>query len=247
MGIPVGFCAPWIDADRLCCPDAPDGEDCATGDPIVTTYAWSDDELIVAATGILFRATCQLYPGLCDVTVRPCAHCNCGRNKCGCGRYFYITLQDSYPVTEINEVKIDGNVVDSSTYRIDDFKQLVRLDGQCWPTCNDLSLDSTEPQTFDVSYTAGREPPIELQMACAELACEMKRACNGQSCGLPRNVTSVSRQGVSMNIDALESAVNGAVTGLAVVDNVVRQYNCQRQRSRVWHPSLDKPRQVFPS
>jgi len=246
MGVPVEFCEPWTTPDKLCCPDAV-SVDCETGDPVVASYAWTDEELIEAATGILYRATCSLYPGHCEVTVRPCGYCSCNRKKCGCGRYIYIDLQEKYPIVSIDEVLIDGEVVPESSYRLDDYHRLVRTDGACWPACNDLILEATEPRTFQVSYTAGRLPPIELQMAAAELACEMKRACNGFDCRLPRNVTHVSRQGISMDITALEGAVSGRVSGLAMVDSAVSQYNCSRARARVWHPSLQGPRQVFPT
>lgn len=248
MGVPVEFCEPWVTADRLCCPDADPVVDCLTGEPTPVTYAWTDDELIEAATGILFRQTCHLFPGYCTITIRPCAYCTChNRHRCSCGRYVYIDLQDRYPVISIDEVLIDGVVVDPATYRVDDYHRLVRIGGECWPRCNDLSENTPAPNTFSVTYTAGRRPPIELQMAAAELACELKRACNGLDCRLPRNVTHVSRQGVSMDISAVEDAVSGSVSGLASVDIAVRRYDCARAKGRVWHPSLRRGRGVFPS
>lgn len=248
MGIPVEICEPWTTPDKLCCPDAEPTIPCEGGDPIVPTYAWTDLELIQAATGILFRATCHLFPGHCQITVRPCGECDCGHGgPCPCGRYFFISLQDRYPVISVDEVLIDGVVVPPASYRVDDYHRLVRLDGACWPRCQDLIEPTTEPNTFEVTYTAGRRPPIQLQMAAAELACEMKRACNGSDCRLPRNVTSVSRNGVTMNLDAVEAAVAGGVSGLAIVDAAVSQYDCVRSKNRVWHPNLNKPRGVFPS
>jgi hypothetical protein len=246
VSVPIDFCEPWTTVDKLCCPDA-EPVDCVTGEPVVATYAWTDDELIEAATGILFRQTCSLFPGHCILTVRPCPTCDCPRRHCGCGRYPFISLNDRYPVISVDAVNVDGVTLDPGDYRVDDFHRLVRLDGECWPRCNDLLLPDDQPRTFSVIYTAGRRPPVQLQMAAAELACELKRACNGLDCRLPQNVTRVSRQGVSMDISALETAVNGGVSGLAAVDMAVRQYNCNRAKGRVWHPGLSKPRQVFPT
>jgi len=246
VGVPIEFCEPWTTVDRLCCPDL-EPVDCVTGEPVAATYAWTDDELIDAATGILFRQTCSLFPGLCVIRVRPCVQCSCNRSPCGCGRYSFVDLQDRYPVINVDEVLIDGVVVDPATYRVDDYHRLVRLNGQCWPVCQDLSLPETEVGTFAVEYTAGRQAPLQLQMAAAELACELKRACNGLDCRFPSNVTHVSRQGVTMDISAVEAAVNGGVSGLAAVDIAVGQYNCARSKSRVYHPQLAKPRQVYPS
>lgn len=246
MGVPVEFCEPWTDVEHLCCPDLVP-VDCETGLPDPAVYVWTDEELIEAASGMLFRQTCHLFPGHCQIAVRPCGYCGCNRHRCGCGRYVFVDLQDRYPVISVDEVKVDGVVVDPSKYRVDDYHRLVRTDGACWPVCNDLTLADTEPNTFSVKYTAGRRPPIELQMAAAELACELKRACNQLDCRLPRNVTQVSRAGVTMNIDALEAAINGGVSGIPIVDAAVGRYNCARIKSRVWHPSLRGPRQVFPS
>ncbi len=249
MASPVEFCEPWIDADRLCCPDDAGSAPCSDPDADVVepTYLWSDDELIEAATGILFRATCRLFPGECPLVVRPCPPCSC-HDRCHCGRpYHFIVLSERYPVTAVTAVKIDGVTLDPSEYRVDDHHRLVRLGGERWPTRQDLELPDTEVGTFSVAFTAGRVPPIQLQMACAELACELKRACGGMSCNLPRSVTSVARQGVTLNIDALEAAVTGSATGLAMVDNVVAQYNCKRSRARVWHPSLSNERGVHPT
>lgn len=246
MGVPVDRCEPWVTEDRLCCPDAAT-VDCETGLPVAATYAWSDAELIEIASNMLYRQTCHLFPGHCQITVRPCAYCSCNRAFCGCGRYVFIDLQDRYPVISVDEVLVDGVVVPPTSYRVDDYHRLVRTDGECWPGCNDLTLPDTEPSTFSVTYTAGRRPPIELQMAAAELACELKVACSGSDCRFPANVTSVNRQGVTLNIDALEAAVTEGVSGLAVVDAAVRRYNCQRAKSAVRHPGLRGNRGVYPS
>ena len=247
MGIPVEFCEPWTTADKLCCEDVV-GVDCETGEPVVSTYAWSDAELIEAASAILFRATCRLYPGLCEVTIRPCVSCRCNQSPCDCARrYPFIDLQERYPVVSVDEVLVDGVALPVNAYRVDDYHRLVRVDGECWPRCNNLVDPTTDVGTMQVSYTAGRQPPVELRMAAAELACEMKRACSGGDCSFPRNVTSVTRQGVTMNVAALEAAVGAFGTGLAFVDATVAQYDCRRTRSRVSHPSLSKPRQVFPT
>ncbi len=243
---PIAFCEPWTTPEKLCCPDAVP-IDCVTGDEVPATYAWTDEELIEAATGILFRQTCSLFPGHCQITVRPCTFCSCRHNKCGCGRYIYVDLQDRYPVISVDEVLIDGETFDEDSYRVDDYHRLVRTDGACWPSCNDFTRPDSEPGTFSVTYTAGRRPPIELQMAAAELACELKRACNGLDCRFPANVTHVSRQGITMDIGGIEAAVSGGSTGLAAVDIAVLRYNCARVKGRVWHPSLHKPRQIFPS
>lgn len=243
MGIPVDYCEPWTTPERLCCPDAT-ATDCGTGEEVPVTYAWTDDELIEAASGMLFRATCGLFPGHCELTVRPCVRCGCGRWPCGCGRYRFVDLQDRFPVISVESVLIDGEEVDPATYRLDDYRRLVRLGADVWPTCNDLALPSTDPGTFEVRYIAGRRPPIELQMAAAELTCELKRACNGLACRLPANVTRVTRNGITLEIGALEDALRAGVSGVAMVDAAIRRYDCTRAKARVWHPGLRQARQI---
>lgn len=246
MGIPIEYCEPWTTSDRLCCPDAV-YTDCVTDEIVATTYAWTDEELINAATGMLFRLTCGLFPGYCTITIRPCPDCRCGKTRCSCGQYRFISLQDRYPVISVDQVLINGVALDPAAYRVDDYQRLVRIDGECWPRCNDLSLPDSEANTFSVTYTAGRRPPIELQMAAAELACELKRACAGVECRLPANVTRVSRQGVTLDLQSAEAAAAAGVSGIAIVDAAVRRYNCARASARVWHPSLSSPGGVYPS
>jgi hypothetical protein len=145
------------------------------------------EEVNSAATRTLWELSGRRYAGQCDRTVRPCGANICGfqvlsrghiiapwstslwgsglwdgyfwgGRPCGCMPLSRVHLS-GYPVREIVTVKIDGIVVDPSTYRLDEWRWLTRLDGAKWPNCQRLDRDDTEDGTFSVRYTYGQNPP----------------------------------------------------------------------------------------
>lgn len=156
---------------------------------------------------------------------RDTSFCGCNRvRSCGCKRPSEIRLPGS-PVTQIAEVKIDGEVIPSTRYRVDDYRWLVYLpespgaERQGWPCCQDVTLDDGMPDTWSVSYFYGNNPPMGGVRAASALACQLALACVGdESCQLPERVTSLTRQGVSLAIlDPLTLFADG-LTGLNSVD-----------------------------
>lgn len=237
-------CTPWTTVDRLCCDDLPNVGGPCDDAPTPATYAWTDEELIGAASKILFEMTGRRFPGLCEVKLRPCDPCRTCGDCCEC-RYEFIPLVGVYPVTEIVEVLIDGAVVPPASYRVDEYTRLVRTDGQRWPRWQNLGADPTVlgERSFQITYMTGRPVPADLQYAAALLACELKRACNGQGCGLPDRVQSVVRDGVSYQmLDAAEVAFNGSF-GVPLIDAIVKNYKPAKKVSqlttRIMHPLMD--------
>ena len=92
---------------------------------------------------------------------------------------------------------------------------------QGWPCCTRLDLADTEEDTWSITYTYGQNPPIGGIRAAAVLACELTLAFQPETvnqCRLPKRVTSITRQGVSMAIlDPLTLFADG-LTGLSEVD-----------------------------
>lgn len=155
--------------------------------------------------------------------------CSCNRGQCGCSRLSEVTL-GVYPVAAVTKVMVDGVELDDSLYRVDDFKYLVRLpdpDGSNpgWPCCQNLNLDATEDGTFEVSVTYGSMPDGAGKRAAAALACQLLRARSGDDCKLPDNVTALSRQGVSMNIQAVANLLDTGTTGVPEADRWLRAVN----------------------
>lgn len=216
-------CSPWTNPCRLCCQGVTETHQC---DNSVTedTYSWNDYDYILAASNILFEKTCYLFPGVCENKVWPCSRCSCRHHPCACGLYSAVELPTDYDVLSIVEVKIGNTVIDPSAYRVERRNWLVRLDGQVWPVANSFGLPDTNVEEFTVSYEHGRIPPIQLKMAAAELACHLKKACDGDKCDLPANVTHIARRGVEIDLVDLQEMMKSGSTGLPMVDFAVSMY-----------------------
>jgi hypothetical protein len=217
-------CAPWITPADLCCDVDGTTIDCATGLPTPLVYPWTDDDLILAASNILFARTCFLYPGVCTATVWPCIdRCNGQSYPCArCCDVSTVELPTDYPVISIVAVTEDGVTLDPSTYRIERTNHLVRTDGLPWQR-NTFGLTTCSPDSVEttIEYTFGAAPPIELKMAVGELVCELKKACNGADCGLPAPVKALSRRGVSIELTDLTELLKSGATGLPLVDHAL--------------------------
>jgi hypothetical protein len=185
---------------------------------------------------------------------------NCGdNNPCGCAPLSRVLLS-GYPVREVLEVKIDGDIVDPDTYRLDERRWLVRTrttaDEQAlmWPSCQALDLPDTEDGTFSVTYKYGMDPPIIAQHAAQELACQFFRLCSSDAdCVLPANVSRTTRLGVTTERGSVLSwfysrrMERGWATGMATVDAFLSAYASEAQRRRpvTWSP--DGARYARPS
>lgn len=254
MAVPdSGICTPWAAEADVCSPC-----DDYTFDTGVLV------DMLDVASEVLFNLTGRQWPGICCETVRPCGvrsasatpyrdrarnqlagWCGCNQPRaCACRRLPELRLPN-YPVVEVTEVKIDGAVLPTDEYRVDDWRYLVRLpdpddERPGWPCCQDLALADTEADTWSVTYTYGADPPAGGVHAAARLGCELALACNPEAvaagqCRLPMNVSSVVRQGVSMEfgvvLDPTALFTDGR-TGLPEVDLWVASVNHGRRQRR---------------
>lgn len=209
---------------------------------------------------------------VCPVTVRPCAarcidgtwadapvtgssgtfvpglnmsgkwvnSCGCRSTDCSCAPLSIAKLIG--PVGRIAEVRVDGAVLDPTAYRVDNGYELVRLDGGVWPVCQDMTKPVTEPGTFAVSYYMGVAPDNIASFAAGLLAVEYAKACTGKKCALPANVVGITRQGVSIEVQA--GLFPGNSSGIQAVDAYVFTLNPHGLRSapRVSSPDFNRPR-----
>ncbi len=154
--------------------------------------------------------------------------CYC-QNECSCTKLSEINLPN--PVCTIEQVKIDGVIVDPATYRVDNFRKLVRLGSDIWPRCNNLTLEDTEIGTWSVTLTYGIPPPELVLMGAAEMAGEIIKQAVGKPCKLPQRMSSVTRQGITVSfLDDMQFLDKG-LTGMYWVDLAARTYNpCRLQR-----------------
>lgn len=231
-------CTAWITDDDLCC-------DVTGVDAAILARS------INAATDLLSTAIDGIFQGSCERTVQPCARenhedawrwwdsawgtwegtCSCNQPvRCGCRRLAEIKLSSTYPIREVTEVKIDGDILDPSLYEIRDHRWLRRLpdsdgDNPGWPCCATQDLPDTEDDTFYVTFTVGTPVPDSGVIAAAALACELVKLCTGDAtCLLPKRAVSASRQGVSIQLGALSDLFARKSTGIYEVDLFLAMY-----------------------
>lgn len=152
-------------------------------------------------------------------------------NGCSCSVVSEALLPD--PVTSVVQVKVDGAVLDSSAYRVDNYRKLIRTDGSQWPLCNDLTKDDTQAGTWSVTVQFGEPVPTLGQIALGELACNFAKLLSGNTdCQLPKAVQQLVRQGVTLNfIDPNEVFKTGHV-GLYLCDLFIETMNPHGLSSR---------------
>lgn len=231
---------------------------------------------VEVATEVLWGLSGRQF-GYCTTTVRPCRRtCNdlwlatwgdymyplpaliggrwynltCGvcSDSCSCTELSEVVLPDT--VAEIVSVKLDGSPMVTGAYRVDNGHLLVRTDGGRWPYCQDLSKPDTQLNTWSVTAKYGAPVPSAGQLAVGELACELAKSLSGDgTCRLPRNVTQVQRQGVTINYAKVAEAMKEGSLGLYLVDLFLTTFNPNRlqQGARVYNIDQPRPRmQTWP-
>lgn len=207
----------------------PCGEDCFSSFPAWPLAGWSNPGWSWPFPALVGGRWINLACGYCG-------------NHCSCTTVHRIRLPS--PVATVDEVKVDGAVLDPSAYRVDDWKWLVRLDGESWPRCNDLNLADTEVGTWSVTASYGEMVPTLGSLAVGQLANEIYKACpgsTGSSCLPLATVRQVTRQGVTtVHFDAETAFAKGKI-GLYFPDLFLATYNPSgRRRAKIYN--IDKPR-----
>lgn len=164
----------------------------------------------------------------------------CGAG-CTCKARCEVALDG--PVNSVSAVAVDGVAVAPSAYRVEDRRLLVRIDGQCWPSCVE---QGTAVPGFTVTYLRGDPIPPAVQAAAELLACEYAKACVGGDCALPERLTSLTRQGISVEVAQDNDDVFTGLTGIPQVDRVIADENPGKLHSRpqVLSPDLVPARVV---
>lgn len=248
-------CNPYVTHEELlaCCSNVAEG-------------ATEEDTLISRqlASEFMFYRTAMQYPGTCTETIRPCYACSpcsddgppyeatiidgrmynirCTGNACNCEDKCEIRLPDS-PVASVDEVKIDGVVLDPAAYGLYN-DVLARVDGGCWPYCNELYLATTEEGTWSVTYTFGYEAPQLIKTAAAVLACHWQDMCSDSdscnACRIPKNATTMNRAGTTYQLltpAAMQTFTgNALLVGITEVDYAIQTFNPKgfRRMARIY-------------
>lgn len=158
--------------------------------------------------------------------------CGCAGDGCSCTKVHEVLLPTSVGVGRVDSVVLDGVTLDPSTYRIDNSNRLVRTDGEDWPVCQDMNKDSGE-DTFLVTYLDGNPVDGVGAYVAGTLAAEFAKACVNKDCALPANVQSITRQGVTLELDP--EMFTGGITGVRTVDSYIR----------IWNPTSALPSGIY--
>lgn len=237
----ANHCAPWATSP-----------DCVPGPPGAAT-----DRAVAIASELLWRLTGRQF-GVCPVTIRPCRRscvttyspviyaewrdmpCGGCATTCACTEICEINLAG--PVAAVTEVRVNGVVLSAGTvWRLDDGYRLTRVDGGCWPACQDLRLPATDPGTFAVTYQQGIPVPEGGKLAVSLFAREILKACSGSACQLPARVREITRQGMTMTVMGDVAELDQGLTGIPMVDMWIRSVNPDRQRGPAWVWTPDVP------
>lgn len=204
-----------------------------------------EDENVIAAVQdaslVLFYLTGRQFNGTGETTVYPDCRCNeCSPRALNLGLW---------PVTAITGVRIDGVDEDPDDFHVDEYKYIVRNDGEAFPQCGNWyaetggAYDNADDRwVFEVTVEHGLTPPPLVTRATLALACSLyaDSACNGDGCALPDRVTAVTRQGVSFEVADFIGLLTQGVTGIYPVDLAVKVFNPSKLQSPsfVWSPDL---------
>jgi len=149
-----------------------------------------------------------------------CGGCS---GTCSCTEMSIALLPS--PVASVVSVKINGQTLPVTGYRVDNYRELVRLGGFTWPICQDMTLPDTADNTWSVTVSVGEEVPTIGRMAVGELAMEIMRSCLGEACAIPRNATSVTRQGITIDFPTIYDLLDRKLLGLYNADLFISTYN----------------------
>lgn len=163
--------------------------------------------------------------------------CGCKPSGCSCTMLSEVILPG--PVGGIESVMIDGVLLPTTAYRVDNGSLLVRLDGEPWPDCQDMNAPADGEGAFAVRYYRGAAPNIMTNRAAGLLAAEFYQACAGNDCALPNSVVGVVRQGVEYELEPTDFPEGK--TGIKAVDALIRIYNPYKRKAPTRIASPDAP------
>lgn len=163
------------------------------------------------------------------------------RNNGRLGSTCCRVLLSHRPIASIMTVESEGVALDPAEYVLEG--SWLRSRNGCWPVvavCDDPALI--------VTYQSGVSFPAGTGAAVGEVACEYLTALQGGQCRLPSRATSITRQGVTVTLEAVQQFTrNGQFMaqrriGLPVTDAWLESVvgNGPRVASRVYSPDLPR-------
>jgi hypothetical protein len=135
-------------------------------------------------------------------------------------------------ITEVEQVTINGELF--TAWMLSPGGWLERTDGDRWQK----AFDDTQ-----VTYTYGTPPPEGGVTAATQLANEIRLyECGDNSCQLPKRVTSITRQGMTIAVIDPMNFFKIGRTGIYAVDLWLVSVNpsSRMRRARVFSPDLPR-------
>ena len=164
----------------------------------------------------------------------------CQHTPTDCSCAALATLNVPTEVAEILTIWDDGASLTEGADWLgyNGYTKLVRLGGSDWPTCQDYTVAYNAAGALTIEYVPGVYPSSVGLVAAGTMASEFAKALTGGKCKLPSAITSLTRNGISL--DYQEGYFPNNVTGMIVVDTYVSSLNPNslRQSPVVWSPDL---------
>lgn len=207
-----------------------------TCDPITLSKLIYWDSRAYLTFGAPNLGVLSFFPTLIDGQVFN-IQCGCPQGCCKCRADCEFKLPG--PVCTVDSVTVDGVVLDPSKYRVYD-GYILAFDSDSCPGCQDYNLDAGEVGTWSVTYSVGTPVPADIELAAGLYANEVLKSLLGdKSCALPERVQQVARQGTTVAFLDPTDLLNEGLTGLRLVDQIIRSVNPYQlhQPPRVWSPS----------
>lgn len=217
--------------------------------PCTAKPAGTSDELEAAAINgaqALLWARTGRRLGLCSGTewYAPVGRTVCGSTMGIVGRW--LATRDAHsdcaihlaqqPVQYIDSVSLQGVPLSRDEWVLRD-GMLLRV-GSCWP-----ASDGVDIGTVEVTYTWGLPIHDALWGLCAlamgEVAMELLHGACGGACKLPSRAISVTRQNVTIQMQAA-SDIDFGLLGMPLADSLINTVNPGHltQRSQVFSPDM---------
>ncbi|AKJ72557.1 head-tail adaptor [Gordonia phage GMA2] len=96
-----------------------------------------------------------------------------------------------------------------------------------------------------VDYSYGSKPPLEVEKAIEALADQIFAAyTDPENCELPETVTSISRQGISMQMLTASDLLEKGLIGIGDIDRAISHFNSSKavRRAKVFGAAKPPPR-----
>jgi len=156
---------------------------------------------LATASAIMTRMSAY-SAGLCEAELRPLGLCpSCRSWSCGRADALHLLGPEGLPVSSVVQVRLGATVYDDTTYYFDtDSKTLYRVPPDSWPRKDEKWSAPGTGEAFVVDTIVGSPPDAWALDVCATLVKELVLSCTGSKCRLPKNVTTVTSQGMTIRL-----------------------------------------------